>query len=1016
MSQTDKSKDPVIDEDLYSRQIYVLGLDAMKRLASSSVLISGMGGLGVEIAKNVILAGVQSVTIHDTRKAEIRDLASNFYLTEKSIGKNRALESLTQLAGLNDYVSVEAKTEPLTDAFLKKYQCVVITDYHPESEIKRISSFCHKNGIKLILTEARGVFAYVFDDFGSNFVVTDPNGEPPSRFLLSFVTKAQNGVVTIADGESHELGDGDYVSFEEVEGMTELNGKEFEVKVINHRQFSIGDTSKFGTYTSEHRSGYGNQIIKPLKLNFLEYTEALKDPNTMQNVFDYCTFGQDQQVILAFAAAQHYMDKSKKDTPEVSGDDLLAAAKEINSTYKIVDEIDEKLIREFARESGAVICPTCAAFGGIAGQEVIKSISGKFGPVQQFFAMGYTSSLPKDIKYTLKNDRYDPYRIVFGDKQQEVMEGLRYFMIGAGALGCEQLKNWALMGVATKGKGQVFITDMDSIERSNLNRQFLFRNNDIGKMKSDAAADAVRVMNPTIKIESQQNKIGPESSHIYNDAFYEHLDGVCNALDNVATRLFSDQMCVFYNKPLLESGTLGTKAHYQIVVPKLTESYGSQPDQPEKGIPMCTLHNFPSNIDHCCMWGRDQFGGLFEKQPQSVLALLKDPNYIEKMRASDQGQLEITLQAAKDFFINEKCKDFNDCIKWARLKFEEFFNFKIRDLQNQFPENAVSPEGLPFWTGNKRYPHAATFDPKNQYHASFVKAAAIIRARVCGIKPEKVDIPQLAAKVPVKEWKPSGKKINIDEDDKKDDNKPKQPEASLDSSKIDSLIKEITPYLAKAREHPPQPEQFEKDDDSNGHIDFIAAAANIRAINYSIEPKDKLEIKRIAGKIIPAIATTTAMICGLVALEMYKVHNYEHDKKIEDFRFGSINLAIPVFNISEPIPCHITECPANHIKYSLWDKWVIEGDLTLGEFIKAVKDKYKVNVDMVTVGRNLVYPVFNDPKKSQQRMQGKLTKILTEEMGVPPLVEGQYYLPIECLCVDDEENDEETPPFILKVK
>lgn len=166
---------------------------------------------------------------------------------------------------------------------------------------------------------------------------------------------------------------------------------------------------------------------------------------------------------------------------------------------------------------------------------------------------------------------------------------LRYFIIGAGALGCEQLKNWALMGVATKGNGKIFMTDMDSIERSNLNRQFLFRNNDIGKMKSDAAATAACVMNPEFQIESHQNKIGPESAHIYNDDFYHSLDGVCNALDNVQTRLFSDKMCLYYQKPLLESGTLGPKAHFQTIVPYMTESYSSQSDPPEKGIPMCTL-------------------------------------------------------------------------------------------------------------------------------------------------------------------------------------------------------------------------------------------------------------------------------------------------------------------------------------------------------------------------------------------------------------------------------------------
>ena len=202
-----------IDENLYSRQLYVLGVEAMKKLLQSSVLISGMGGLGVEIAKNVILAGAMKVTIHDRRNAELRDLASNFYLTEQSVGKNRALESLAQLAGLNDYVSVNAKTDELTEEFLKNYSCVVITDYHPESEIKRISSVCHSNGIKLILAEARGVFAYAFNDFGTDFIVMDPTGEPPSRFLLSFITKSTEGVVTIAEDEVHGLGDGDKVTF-----------------------------------------------------------------------------------------------------------------------------------------------------------------------------------------------------------------------------------------------------------------------------------------------------------------------------------------------------------------------------------------------------------------------------------------------------------------------------------------------------------------------------------------------------------------------------------------------------------------------------------------------------------------------------------------------------------------------------------------------------------------------------------------------------------------------------------
>ena len=76
-----------IDEGLYSRQLYVLGHDAMRRMANSDILISGLGGLGVEIAKNVILGGVKSVTLHDSSLCKREDLGSQFFLTQDDIGE-----------------------------------------------------------------------------------------------------------------------------------------------------------------------------------------------------------------------------------------------------------------------------------------------------------------------------------------------------------------------------------------------------------------------------------------------------------------------------------------------------------------------------------------------------------------------------------------------------------------------------------------------------------------------------------------------------------------------------------------------------------------------------------------------------------------------------------------------------------------------------------------------------------------------------------------------------------------
>jgi ubiquitin-activating enzyme E1 len=111
-----------IDEGLYSRQLYVLGHDAMRRMATSSVLISGLGGLGVEIAKNVILSGVKSVCLHDKKAVTQVDLAAQYYLSDKDVGRNRAQVSCTALAELNNYVSVSTYTGELTPEYIEQYQ------------------------------------------------------------------------------------------------------------------------------------------------------------------------------------------------------------------------------------------------------------------------------------------------------------------------------------------------------------------------------------------------------------------------------------------------------------------------------------------------------------------------------------------------------------------------------------------------------------------------------------------------------------------------------------------------------------------------------------------------------------------------------------------------------------------------------------------------------------------------------------------------------------------------------
>jgi ubiquitin-activating enzyme E1 len=114
-----------IDESLYSRQLYVMGREAQLRMGTANVLIVGLNGLGVEIAKNIILAGVKSVTLYDNTPTSYLDLSSQFYLGIQDIGKPRAPACVAKLAELNPYVQVTVHTgavSSLNEQFLQGFR------------------------------------------------------------------------------------------------------------------------------------------------------------------------------------------------------------------------------------------------------------------------------------------------------------------------------------------------------------------------------------------------------------------------------------------------------------------------------------------------------------------------------------------------------------------------------------------------------------------------------------------------------------------------------------------------------------------------------------------------------------------------------------------------------------------------------------------------------------------------------------------------------------------------------
>ncbi|CAF4464588.1 unnamed protein product, partial [Rotaria sp. Silwood2] len=238
---------PEIDESLYSRQIYVMGKEAMLQLASAHVLISGMGGLGVEIAKNIILGGVKSVIIHDCSNVDYKDLSSQYYFTESNIGQNRAEVANKHLSELNSYVNVTFFSATIDEAFLQKNQVnvFILTDANLDDQIK-IGDYCHEHGIKFINANTKGLFGQIFCDFGRDFEVLDTNGEDPAIELVAEISRDETGVVFMSTDTRHGFEDGSYVTFHGVKGMTEVNGQEFKISVPSPFTFTIGDTRNFG--------------------------------------------------------------------------------------------------------------------------------------------------------------------------------------------------------------------------------------------------------------------------------------------------------------------------------------------------------------------------------------------------------------------------------------------------------------------------------------------------------------------------------------------------------------------------------------------------------------------------------------------------------------------------------------------------------------------------------------------------------------------------------------------------
>uniref|UniRef100_A0A673AGT0 SUMO-activating enzyme subunit 2 n=1 Tax=Sphaeramia orbicularis TaxID=375764 RepID=A0A673AGT0_9TELE len=399
-----------------------------------------------------------------------------------------------------------------------------------------------------------------------------------------------------------------------------------------------------------------------------------------------------------------------------------------------------------------------------------------------------------------------------GSLRKELADSLstcKVLVVGAGGIGCELLKNLVLTGFKN-----IEVIDLDTIDVSNLNRQFLFQKKHVGKSKAQVAKESALQFCPTANITAYHDSImNPD----YNVEFFRKFMLVMNALDNRAARNHVNRMCLAADIPLIESGTAGYLGQVTVIKKGLTECYECQPKPTQKTFPGCTIRNTPSEPIHCIVWAKYLFNQLFgeEDADQEVSPDTADPEAAWK---PEEAAARATASEKDGDIKRVSTKD------WARS------------------------------TG---------YDPVKLFNKTHLTQTSLF----------KDDIMYLLTMD--KLWKK--RKAPTPLDWQQLENREESPGSGLKDQQVlgvwgyCQLFQHSVETLRTQLQEKGDGAELVWDKDDPPAMDFVTAAANLRMHIFSMNMKSRFDVKSMAGNIIPAIATTNAVIAGLIVLEGLKI-------------------------------------------------------------------------------------------------------------------------------------------------
>mgnify|MGYP001206499454 CR=1 FL=1 len=397
-------------------------------------------------------------------------------------------------------------------------------------------------------------------------------------------------------------------------------------------------------------------------------------------------------------------------------------------------------------------------------------------------------------------------KTVFGKEGTTKLQNAKVLMVGSGGIGCELLKNLVLLGYR-----EIHVVDMDTIDLSNLNRQFLFRFRDIKKFKSEVACAAVSEFafaNFSTKLVAYTENI--MNFKLFDIAWFEQFDVIMNALDNLEARRYINKLCQYVRKPLFETGTSGFDGFAMPMLSKTTECFDCTSKETPKTYPVCTIRSTPSQPVHCVVWAK---GFLF----QELLGDIQEDTPDQDYGTDDQEEIQ-----------------------------------RIKSQQNELHELVLMISDPSY----KNLDEVVEKTVNKVFVDDIKKLLAIDSLWKTRTPPRALDLSSVDFKI-----------VEVEGLDK-------NKEWSL-SENINQFIVSLKKLITRKRLNNNAGLEFDKDD--NDALLFLASAANIRSEIFSISTKTVFDIKQIAGNIIPAIATTNAIIASFSTLNSLKLVAFGDD-------------------------------------------------------------------------------------------------------------------------------------------